>query len=147
MRKSRPLVTGGVRSIAIIESRFSTELLFLFCFVASGSLDDSLTNIQWLYHLDLPENLLGHKTPNLNAETKAKMEEGSNKKETEPSPKNPHSKPSYSYSTLILLAINSSRQKKMTLQEIYKWIEDNFPYYKKCKKAWKVSISKVQFMA
>ena len=68
------------------------------------------------------------------------MAEGSDKKEkeAEDSPKNPHSKPPYSYSTLILLAINSSREKKMTLQEIYKWIEDNFPYFKKCKKAWKV---------
>ena len=51
---------------------------------------------------------------------------------------NPYPKPPFSYATLILLAINSTSEKRMTLQDIYKWIEDNFPYYKNCKKAWKV---------
>ncbi|EDO32639.1 predicted protein, partial [Nematostella vectensis] len=49
-------------------------------------------------------------------------------------------RPPYSYATLILLAINSTEEKRMTLQEIYKWIEERFPYYTKCKKAWKNSI-------
>lgn len=56
-----------------------------------------------------------------------------------PSSPNPHPKPPYSYATMILLAINSTEDKRMTLQDIYKWIENNYPYYKKCKKAWKVS--------
>ena len=53
---------------------------------------------------------------------------------------NPYPKPPFSYATLILLAINSTEEKRMTLQDIYKWIEDNFPYYQHCKKAWKVLV-------
>ena len=47
-------------------------------------------------------------------------------------------KPRYSYATLITYAINSSPAKKMTLSEIYRWICDNFPYYKNAGIGWKV---------
>jgi forkhead box protein J2/3 len=47
-------------------------------------------------------------------------------------------KPPYSYANLIQFAINSSLKKKMTLSEIYHWICDNFPYYKKAGTGWKV---------
>lgn len=36
-----------------------------------------------------------------------------------PSSPNPHPKPPYSYATMILLAINSTEDKRMTLQDIY----------------------------
>ncbi|KAL8581847.1 hypothetical protein ACOMHN_010221 [Nucella lapillus] len=49
-------------------------------------------------------------------------------------------KPPYSYANLITFAINSSSQKKMTLAEIYKWICENFPYYKGAGNGWKNSI-------
>ena len=52
---------------------------------------------------------------------------------------NPFPKPQYSYATLIVLAINSTADKRMTLQSIYAWIEGNFPYFKYAKKGWKVS--------
>lgn len=51
-------------------------------------------------------------------------------------------KPRYSYATLITYAINSSPAKKMTLSEIYRWICDNFPYYKNAGIGWKVRILK-----
>jgi len=92
---------------------------------ANPSLDDSLTNMQWLCSLDsnpLVENAQTTTTP------------------AEATSMNPYPKPPFSYATLILLAINSTAEKRMTLQDIYKWIEDNFPYYKHCKKAWKNSI-------
>ena len=88
----------------------------------TSSLDDSLTNIQWLCKLESNPLL----------ETEQKNGTG------EPTCMNPYPKPPFSYATLILLAINSTSEKRMTLQDIYKWIEDNFPYYKNCKKAWKV---------
>lgn len=92
----------------------------------STSLDESLTNMQWLCKLDSNPLL---ETQKANETITA-----------EPTSMNPHPKPPYSYATLILLAINSTQEKRMTLQDIYKWIEDNFPYYKNCKKAWKNSI-------
>lgn len=96
------------------------------------SLDDSLTNIQWLCELESSE-LLSQRASRM----KETADEAQNR--VSPSSPNPHPKPPYSYATMILLAINSTEDKRMTLQDIYKWIENNYPYYKKCKKAWKVS--------
>ncbi|CAL4149709.1 unnamed protein product, partial [Meganyctiphanes norvegica] len=49
-------------------------------------------------------------------------------------------KPPYSYANLITLAINSSICAKMTLAEIYQWIQDNFPYYRDAVSGWKNSV-------
>jgi hypothetical protein len=49
-------------------------------------------------------------------------------------------KPPYSYATLIIFAINSSYQKKLTLSQIYDWIISNFAYYKDTHTGWKNSI-------
>lgn len=102
-------------------------MLFLLDYVGppSTSLDDSLTNMQWLYKLDSNPLLETQKSNDTTTVAPTSM--------------NPCPKPPYSYATLILLAINSTQEKRMTLQDIYKWIEDNFPYYKSCKKAWKVT--------
>ena len=51
----------------------------------------------------------------------------------------------YSYANLITLAINSSKKKKMTLNEIYTWISDNFPYYKSAGNGWKVTLFMFMF--
>lgn len=52
-------------------------------------------------------------------------------------------KPPYSYMALIQFAINSKKNKQMTLKEIYTWIEDRFPYFKKvAKPGWKVLLSR-----
>ena len=48
-------------------------------------------------------------------------------------------KPPYSYVNLCTFAINSSPKKKMTLNEIYQWISDNFSFYKITANGWKVS--------
>lgn len=40
---------------------------------------------------------------------------------------------------MIQLAINSTERKRMTLKDIYTWIEDHFPYFKHmAKPGWKV---------
>ncbi|XP_068672183.1 forkhead box protein N3-like isoform X2 [Montipora foliosa] len=94
---------------------------------SSCSLNDSLTNMQWLCSLD--------SNPLQDTE---KWEDAPYDQEAVHM--NPYPKPPFSYATLILRAINSTFEKRMTLQDIYRWIEDNFPYYKHCKKAWKNSI-------
>lgn len=50
------------------------------------------------------------------------------------------SKPNQSYAQMITRAISSSTEGKLSLGEIYKWIEDNFEYYRFANPVWKNSI-------
>eukprot|EP00042_Codosiga_hollandica_P039126 m.325391 g.325391 ORF g.325391 m.325391 type:complete len:487 (+) comp55559_c0_seq3:1955-3415(+) len=49
-------------------------------------------------------------------------------------------KPPYSFSCLIALAIDRAPDKKLTISQIYAWIEGNFPYFKRAQSSWKNSI-------
>ncbi|KAL1925535.1 uncharacterized protein VTP21DRAFT_418 [Calcarisporiella thermophila] len=56
------------------------------------------------------------------------------------SPRDVNSKPPYSYSSLIAQAINSTPEKKITLNGIYTYISTHYPYYQMSNSGWQNSI-------
>jgi hypothetical protein len=55
-----------------------------------------------------------------------------------PSNDNIYRKPTHSYSTLISEAIRLSVKGQLTLNEIYTWLLNKFPYFKAAGTGWKV---------
>nr|XP_033784752.1 forkhead box protein M1-like isoform X2 [Geotrypetes seraphini] len=96
---------------------------------SKAQLDDSLTNIQWLGRLSC-QSLIPDEVEN------------GGKAEPAKPPRCPSKdRPPYSYLQLIQLAINGTQTRRMTLQQIYTWVEERFPYYKYvAKPGWKNSI-------
>ncbi|XP_055137063.1 forkhead box protein M1 isoform X10 [Symphalangus syndactylus] len=110
---------------------------------AGCTTNNSLSNIQWLRKMS--SDGLG------SCSIKQEMEEKENchlehrqVKVEEPSrpsaswQNSVSERPPYSYMAMIQFAINSTERKRMTLKDIYTWIEDHFPYFKHiAKPGWK----------
>ncbi|XP_040201168.1 forkhead box protein M1 isoform X1 [Rana temporaria] len=117
--------------------------------VDSEELNISLTNIQWLGKMS--SDGLGSRSMTPEPEEKENLtpevdcikveEEITEPASTQPWHISISERPPYSYMALIQFAINSTPNKRMTLKDIYTWIEDHFPYFKYvAKPGWKNSI-------
>uniref|UniRef100_A0AAV2IV46 Forkhead box protein M1 n=1 Tax=Knipowitschia caucasica TaxID=637954 RepID=A0AAV2IV46_KNICA len=110
-----------------------------------GPLDDSLTNIQWLGRMSTCTVEQHPIKPILDKDKMpvSQMLQSCNPQgDAEVPLKQPLSeRPPYSYMAMIQFAINSKKSRRMTLKEIYMWIEEHFPYFREvAKPGWKNSI-------
>ncbi|XP_051999580.1 forkhead box protein J2-like isoform X1 [Xyrauchen texanus] len=104
----------------------------------TSELDSSLTSIDWL-----PQ--LGISTLRSGKERVERKKERGKVKDIHPIPTvSPASyskgKPPHSYATLIAMAISSACERKLSLNDIYTWISDTFPFYSRAGRGWKNSI-------
>jgi hypothetical protein len=113
-------------------------------------LDSSLTSIEWLPNMQIGENSSSSSSPSSTSPVKQslpttnyiqhKVEAQEIEIPTTTVHDNVHVKPPYSYVTLIRQAILSTKMQRMTLNEIYQWIVDSYPYFRTAPPKWKNSI-------
>ncbi|XP_070710086.1 forkhead box protein M1 [Pempheris klunzingeri] len=110
-----------------------------------GPLDDSLTNIQWLGRMstsalepDPTKDMTNKENKDSNSHV---FQARITQMDAEAGQQPMSERPPYSYMAMIQFAINSRRNRRMALKEIYTWIEDHFPYFREvAKPGWKNSI-------
>uniref|UniRef100_A0A3Q0S0P9 Forkhead box J2 n=1 Tax=Amphilophus citrinellus TaxID=61819 RepID=A0A3Q0S0P9_AMPCI len=110
----------------------------------SSDLDSSLTSIDWLPQLGI-SSLRSGKERGGGGERDKKKDRVRERGDfipsvPDPSPSNCKGKPPHSYATLIAMAIAAAPEKKLSLNDIYTWISDTFPYYSRAGRGWKNSI-------
>ncbi|OLY78963.1 Fork head transcription factor 1 [Smittium mucronatum] len=84
------------------------------------------------------EENLPHKKKSISTENSSTA--NFDKKDCSNSTHNPSTKPPYSYASLISEAILSNHQHKLTLSEIYNFIQTKYEYYKHVQNGWQNSI-------
>lgn len=119
--------------------------------------DDELTSLTWLQDSDLLKNINAGEDSDISEEDGQKENDDGRKNgdgagagsfvpQTHPPhvPYNPlkhiNSKPPYSFSCLIFMAIEDSPQKKLPVKDIYNWILTHFPYFQNAPTGWKNSV-------
>lgn len=111
----------------------------------SSELNSSLTSIDWLPQLGMGSLRSGReRTGGAAAGRDTRRDRGRERGDfvalvPEPSPTNCKGKPPHSYATLISMAIAAAPERKLSLNDIYTWISNTFPYYSRAGRGWKVS--------
>uniref|UniRef100_A0A3B4BF75 Fork-head domain-containing protein n=1 Tax=Periophthalmus magnuspinnatus TaxID=409849 RepID=A0A3B4BF75_9GOBI len=111
----------------------------------SSELDSSLTSIDWLPQLGISSLRSGKERGGGGGGEVKKREKGREGRDFLPtvpdlSHSNSKGKPPHSYATLIAMAIAAAPERKLSLNDIYTWISDTFPYYNRAGRGWKNSI-------
>lgn len=108
----------------------------------SSDLDSSLTSMDWLPQLGI-SSLRSGREPRRSGERDRKKDSGRERGDIVPVVPDPSSssskgKPPHSYATLIAMAIAAAPERKLSLNDIYTWISNTFPYYSRAGRGWKV---------
>ncbi|XP_063073121.1 forkhead box protein M1 isoform X2 [Engraulis encrasicolus] len=141
---SPSMLKEGTQVECLTDSKSLTTIKPLNKELECSPLDDSLTNIQWLGRMSTdglgPDDAAKKVSDKENQESCQQLPQLP--RETEGNVNDPQSeRPPYSYMAMIQFAINSKKNRRMTLKEIYTWIEDHFPYFRNvAKPGWKNSI-------
>lgn len=114
----------------------------------SSNLDSSLTSMDWLPQLGI-SSLRSGRERRRSGERDRKKDRGRERGDVlaavpEPSSSSSSSskgKPPHSYATLIAMAIAAAPERKLSLNDIYTWISDTFPYYSRAGRGWKVRMA------
>lgn len=114
--------------------------------------DDELTSLAWLQDTNLIKNINAGEVDEQFTDEDGQKENGDIRTVVPTSapvhpphvPYNPqkhiNSKPPYSFSCLIFMAIEESPQKSLPVKDIYSWILKNFPYFLNAPTGWKNSV-------
>ncbi|KAL5271604.1 hypothetical protein ACHWQZ_G002026 [Mnemiopsis leidyi] len=119
-------------------------------------LNSSLTNLQWLQHINMnlneslsvPRKTVASSSSSASSSPQSKddradrtpQQRAGRPNTTVDYTRNSHIKPPYSYATLICMAIRETPKHKITLSAIYNWIMGNFAYYRNADPSWQNSI-------
>lgn len=110
------------------------------------------SNYEKSHEFDISQKIIDYATPKANSFSSGSSVASSSS--SSPSPKQKQhpnnipydplihtaSKPPYSFSSLIFMAIEDSMQKALPVKEIYAWIIQHFPYFKTAPTGWKNSV-------
>ncbi|KAM9315707.1 forkhead box protein N2 isoform 2-T2 [Gastrophryne carolinensis] len=110
--------------------------------VDCGSADEELTNLNWLHESTNLLNNFSLGSEGLAANNPLYDIEGDHSPSGchTPEKSSASSKPPYSFSLLIYMAIEHSPNKCLPVKEIYSWILDRFPYFATAPTGWKNSV-------
>ncbi|XP_028325807.1 forkhead box protein J2 isoform X2 [Gouania willdenowi] len=111
----------------------------------SSDLDSSLTSIDWLPQLGFSSLRSGKERGGVGGDREKRRDKARERGDFLPPVLDPSSptckgKPPHSYATLIAMAIAAAPERKLSLNDIYTWISDTFPFYSRAGRGWKNSI-------